>query len=546
MSFVNPDRRTLFLGLGGALAAPALARAQADSPVATTARGRLRGLRERGVCVFRGIPYAGPVSGRDRRFKAPPPAPSWTGVRDATHLGAPAIQPVGGPGAEPPPSEDCLFLNIWTPAADGAQRPVMFYSHGGGFTVGSGGRAYQDGANLAREQDVVVVASNHRLGLFGYLYLGHLLGPEYEGNQGLQDLVAALAWVKENISAFGGDPDNVMIFGESGGGGKTACLYAMPGAAPYFNKASIESPIGPEDRTPEEATDSARRLMKALGLTDPRQLLDAPAAALLGYQTGGDAQLTPGAQNRSRPQADDSRAFWPFIDGRILPEVPFKTGAPLVSADKPLIIGGCRDEAVFFFLFGDKSVFRLDDAGLHERLKRVLGPGSDDWTAAFRRTRPTATPSQLFMAILTATPWRAHAVRIAETKAAQARASVYSYILNYASPARVPGTDFAMGSPHASDIAMKFDNVDAAAPGGGFGADSSEARRRCARNMSTLWGSFAHTGRPAAPGQPAWPAYTLPGRETLLIDAECRVESDPEGEERRFWQARPDAEQIRY
>lgn len=551
MHSFNQTRRSLLVTGGVALASLgdlSRAWAQDDGPIAVTGHGRLRGVRERGVSIFRGIPYAGDVSGPERRFKAPPPPPSWTGIRDATRLGAPAIQPAGGPGAEPPPSEDCLFLNVWTPAADGAKRPVMFYSHGGGFTVGSGGRRGQDGANLAREHDVVVVASNHRLGLFGYLYLGQLLGPDYEGNQGLQDLVAALTWVNQNIAAFGGDPENVMIFGESGGGGKTKCLYGMPAAAPYFNKASIESPIGPEDWSADQATDVARQLMKALDLSDPRQLLQAPIEPLLAYQVGEASAGPPGTRPASGVRQDHrSRDFWPLMDGKWLPNLPFQSGAPAVSARKPLIIGGCKDEAVFFSL-GDKSAFSLDEAGLRQRLSASLGDRTDAWIETFKKTRPGASPSELFMAISTATPWRAHAVEIAEAKARQAQAPVYSYILSYSSPALVPGTSYPIGSPHAADIAMKFNNVDPATapPGGGmFGSDSSEAKLRTGRNMGAMWATFARTGHPAAPGQPHWPAYNLKRRATMMIDAQCRVVDDPESAERRFWQGEPDATAIR-
>jgi para-nitrobenzyl esterase len=550
MTVLHQTRRSLMLSGGLAIASlGGLTRAwaQDDGPIAVTAHGRLRGVRERGACIFRGVPYAGSVSGPERRFKAPPPPPSWVGIRDATRLGAPAIQPVGGPGGvEPPPSEDCLFLNIWTPAADGAKRPVMFYSHGGGFTVGSGGRGGQDGANLAREHDVVVVASNHRLGLFGYLYLGQLLGPEYEGNQGLQDLVAALAWVNQNIAAFGGDPDNVMIFGESGGGGKTTCLYGMPSAAPYFNKASIESPIGPEDWSADQATDVARQLMKTLGLSDPRQLLDASVAPLLAYQNGAAPTLTPGVRPDPNAKPDHrSLDFWPLIDGKVLPALPFKADAPAISAKKPLIIGGCKDEAVFFNL-GDKSAFSLDEAGLRQRLSAPLGDRADAWIETFKRTRPGASPSQLYMAISTARPWRAHAVHIAEAKARQAQAPVYSYILNYSSPSLIPGTNYPFGSPHASDIGMKFDNVDpATAPPGAFGfGEPSAAKNQSAKNMGAMWATFARTGHPAAPGQPHWPAYDNQRRATMLIDAQCRVVDDPEGEERRFWEKEPNAQQI--
>ncbi len=230
-----------------------------------TSHGKIRGVRAEGVSIFKGVPYAGRVSG-DRRFRRPAELAPWAGVRAAEQPGAPSIQPPRM--NEPEPAEDCLFLNIWTPAADQGRRPVMFYNHGGGFVVGSGSSAHQDGANLARNFDVVVVQTNHRLGLLGFLYLDELGGPDYagSGNQGLLDIVAGLGWVKDNIDRFGGDPGNVMIFGESGGGAKTSCLYAMPAAAPYFNKASIESGPGVRMFTREMAAQTTAWLLKELDL----------------------------------------------------------------------------------------------------------------------------------------------------------------------------------------------------------------------------------------------------------------------------------------
>jgi carboxylesterase type B len=223
----------------------------------------------------------------------------------------------------------------------------MVYQHGGGFVVGSGASPWQDGARLAVENDVVVVESNHRLGIMGYLYLGHLLGDQYPGNQGLKDLVMVLRWVKRNIAAFGGDPANVTIFGESGGGGKTACLYAMPSAAPYFHKASIESPIGPGHMDPDAAAAVTREVMRRLDITDAQTLLTVPVEALIKAQMGGDALAQPGTRLPGQPSGQPGIMFWPFVDGAILPEEPFARSAPALSAHKPLIIGGCKDEAVF-------------------------------------------------------------------------------------------------------------------------------------------------------------------------------------------------------
>ena len=521
-----------------ALTFPAILRgAEQNAPIAKCAQGQLRGFVDNGVQVFRGIPYGGSVSGPERRFHAPPPPENWTGVRDASQFGAPSMQRTPGPAfKQPAPAEDCLFLNVWTPALDGVKRPVMVYQHGGGFVIGSGAAPWQDGAALARENDVVVVQSNHRLGVMGYLYLGELLGPEYAGNQGLQDLVAALAWVNTNIAEFGGDPNNVMIFGESGGGGKTSALYTMPAAAPYFHRASIESAIGPGGNGPDEATEVAREVMRRLNLKDASALLTVPAADLLKAQLGNGPNVGPGTVAvDGAPITQPEMMFWPFVDGTILPEEPFRESAPAVSANKPLIVGGCKDETVFFYRM-DKSAFNLDEAGLRARLKPMLGDRTSAWIGAFRKSRPDATPSQLFIAITTAKPWRAHAVRLAEQKAKQGRAPVYSYILGYNSPELVPGTNYPEGSAHASDISMKFNTAPQFGP-------TAPARLKTAKNMSAMWANFARTGKPSAPGQPEWQPYTLSNRETMIIDVQCRIENDPERQERLFWSGESNADQ---
>lgn len=527
----------------GALAmigAPSLLRGAApDRPMAETDGGRLLGIHDRGVKVFRGIPYAGSVSGADHRFRAPPPPQGWAGIRDASVFGPPSLQPPGqpmGPG-RPTPAEDCLFLNVWTPALDGKPRPVMVYQHGGGFVVGSGAAPWQDGARLAAENDVVVVQSNHRLGIMGYLYLGQLLGDDYPGNQGLMDLVMVLRWVARNIAAFGGDPANVTIFGESGGGGKTACLYAMPAAAPYFHKASIESPIGPGHMDPDAASAVTREVMKRLGISNAAALLSVPAEALLKAQAGSDASAQPGTKLPAPPSDRPAIMFWPFIDGTILPEEPFARSAPSISAHKPLIIGGCKDEAVFFNRL-DPAAFRLDEAGLVARVSAMMGPRAREWIAAFRASRPHASPSQLYMAIATAAPWRAHAIHIAEAKARQHSAPAYAYILDYRDSTPVEGTSYPQGSPHASDIPMKFNTAPEFGP-------RDPARLKTAQNMSRMWANFARNGHPAAKGQPHWPAYTLERRETMVIDAQCRISSDPEGKERRFIMRQSGVEDLR-
>src|ERR1700722_14547303 len=332
MAYAFDRRRILKLGVATAAAPSLWLPARAADPAWHTQTvgpfieveintGRIRGGHSRGALAFKGIPYAGSVSGRNR-FKAAPKVTPWTGVRDATVLGPPAMQ---GPGTtygehEPPYSEDCLVLNVWTPAVnDGGKRPVMFYCHGGGFTSGSGGQNIQDGAHLAAAYDVVVVASNHRLGLFGYLYLGELAAEEYStsGNQGILDIIAALSWVKENIAAFGGDPGNVMLFGESGGGFKTSTLVAMPAAHGLFHKAGIQSGAMLRGLPKDIAPRTARRLLADLGIgpRDLRKLVTVPAEKLLDMQLA--AARGEGPYN-----------WGPVLDGTYLRHNPFDPAAP--------------------------------------------------------------------------------------------------------------------------------------------------------------------------------------------------------------------------
>src|SRR5437016_1189881 len=303
---------------------------------AKTAYGRLRGTRKGDLVTFKGVPNAGSVSG-ENRFKGPPPLVPWTGVRDAFTPGPPSFQP-NRPSFgvdEPVPSENCLVLNIWTPAADQRRGPVMFYNHGGGFVVGSGSTWYQDGSNVARQYDVVVVASNHRLGLLGYLFLADLAGEEYatSGNQGILDIAAALKWVRENIEAFGGDPHNVMVFGESGGGAKTSCVYALPLAKDYFNKASIESGPGVHMTPRAMATETAKMVLAELGLSDKEvpKLKEVPAEKLVEVQAAV-AKKAPGnltlSGGRSGMVVARPGGFGPVVDGTYLPNHPFDAHAP--------------------------------------------------------------------------------------------------------------------------------------------------------------------------------------------------------------------------
>ncbi|RYE11330.1 MAG: carboxylesterase/lipase family protein [Hyphomicrobiales bacterium] len=511
----------------------------ASSVEAATRHGRVRGSRSDGIAKFLGVPYAKPPLGA-LRFKAPQALDGWDGVRDAVAFASPAMQIPGaemgpaGNGRMPAPSEDCLYLNIWTPAADGKRRPVMFYNHGGGYMIGSGAATGQDGTNLARLYDVVVVQSNHRLGLLGYLFLGDLTDGDYPANQGMLDILAALRWTSENIENFGGDPDNIMVWGESGGGAKTAAIYTMPDASNLFHKASIESAAPIRFPTREGATARARRTLELLGLGtgDIAKLHDIPAETLLDVQAREVPRgVAPWAEPEGMP------GFGAFVDGTIIPQHPFADGVAPFSSDKPLMCGTCRDESVFFHLFGPPDVFGIDEAGLRSRLSEsYAGRDIDEVIATFRASRPDASPAALYFAITTSPIWR-DSIRIAEAKVRQGAAPVYMYQLAYQSPTLVPGTTFPIGSPHAADINIKFANTDKNLASFLY-ADQSPGRLRTSLAMSAYWAAFARHGRPEATGLPPWPAYTLKARPTMWLDAEPRVVLDLDRQERLFWQDR--------
>jgi para-nitrobenzyl esterase len=486
-----------------------------------TAQGRVRGGQSRGALAFKGIPYAGPVTGA-ARFKEAPPPQSWSGVRDALLLGPPSLQ---GPGTtygerEPAYSENCLVLNVWSPAVnDKRKRPVMVYCHGGGYVTGSGGSRDEDGAHLAANYDVVVVTTNHRLGLLGYLYLGELGGAEYatSGNQGMLDIVAALRWVKTNIEAFGGDPGNVMIFGESGGGGKVGTLLAMPVAQGLFHKASIESGANLRRIPKEDATQTARRVLHGLGIgvNELHKLAAVPADTLIKMQLQAEHPQSPSPVG-------------PVVDGFILPRHPFDPDAPPTAAQIPLIVGSNHDEATFFSR-EHPDVFHMPEDKLVAQAHTRFGADANRVLAAYKKAYPEATPTELFIAIVTATAFGNDTISLAERKSAQP-APVYLYRYDYWSNTPIPGTDWGLRAGHATEIAMKFYNYDI--PGlEGNGSGVAPA----SKNMSTLWTSFAHNNHPGAPGLPTWPRYDLKRRATMIIDVKCRIADDPDREIREMW-----------
>lgn len=527
------DRRSV-LGGAAALAGAAVAGgalAAASGPVARTTYGAVSGEVEDGISVFRGIPYGSPTGG-GARFMAPQPPKPWSGVREARRFGDQCPQVAAPPtpvwsswAVATGESEDCLALNVWTPGVgDGKKRPVMVWMHGGGYSVFNGSAAVYDGVRLCQRGDVVLVTLNHRLNLFGYLYLAELGGPRFtdSGNIGQLDLIAALQWVRDNIEAFGGDPGRVMIFGESGGGGKVSTLMAMPAAKGLFHRAAIQSGPGLKGISREAATATARAVCAAVGVSDknPGDLQHASVDRLTGALQ---------AVAKGMPEG-----FGPVVDGSSLPRDPFTPDAPQVSADVPVIVGYNATETTV--LFPPAGAFDLDWAGLKGALApRLSGADVDKVVADFRQLRPAASPSDLYFVITTEAWMGAGSIALAERKAALGAAGAYLYRLELETPVA------RLRSPHSLDLPLVFDNVGKSASL--LGASTPEAQK-VADQMSAAWIAFAHTGSPNAAGLASWPRYDAHARSTMIFNVVSRAVNDPYGAERQLIAALPKAGRV--
>ena len=487
--------------------------------VVSTSNGPVRGYRAGGLSIFKGLRYAAPPLGKLRFVPPQPPAP-WTAPAEALTLGAPAIQvgvepggTTGGKSAGDPPApgqpgtdEDCLFINVWTPGLTGA-RPVMVWLHGGGFAAGSGGAAMYDGAALARRGDAVIVTVNHRLNVFGYLNLADLGGHPSSGEAGMLDIVQALAWVAANIAAFGGDPANVTIFGESGGGMKVSLLLAMPAAKGLFHRAIIQSGPWLKAVPRETATRFARAFLDHLGV-EPGKLDKLQSLSAADIQAAA-AAVTPG---------NVIGGFSPSVDGIALPGGPFDPEAPAISRDVPVMIGTNKDEATLF-LIGDPHFGSYTEEDLIGRAKQAAGDRAEALVAAARETFPDYSPSHLTAAVQTATMFWGDSIKLAERKAAAGGAPVYMYLLAWETP-RGRGR---LRTPHALEIPLMFDNVETARNFVGAGDEP----QILADQMSEAWLAFARTGHPATSALPDWPAYDPERRATMVFDLESRLVEDP-------------------
>jgi para-nitrobenzyl esterase len=507
--------------------------------IAETKYGKIRGMAQNGVYSFKGIPYGGPTGG-ENRFMPPTPPQPWPGIRDATHYGPSSWQVMeglkkldfdllGAIGSDSM-SEDCLVLNVWTCGLnDQKKRPVMVWLHGGGFFTGAADALpCHDGASLARTQDVVIVTVNHRLGIFGYLHLGEIAGERYtsSGNAGMLDLVAALEWVRDNITGFGGDPGNVTIFGMSGGGAKVCILMAMPAAKGLFHHAIAESGICIKAKPINEATQTAQNFLDLLGVS--------PANIDVLHKMRADMLYSAWMSLPPVPWIPTGKAqFNPVLDGKTLPVNPFHPAAAPTASDVSFLIGSNKDEMTFM-LYHDPQFGKYDEAVIHESLiftaKGFFLDIPDDkiegLIEVYRRTRPGATPHDLLIAI-NSDLMRNASIRIAERKIAGGPAPVYMYLLNWESPA----LNGMLKSCHALEIPFVFNNVE---PTIGLIGDSPE-RFTLAKAMSSAWAAFARNGDPSHTGIPHWPAYTKETRATMVFNVNSRVENDPRREERLAW-----------
>jgi len=526
------DRRGLLIAAGAAALAPSagFAAGATRSPVVATTAGKVRGASTNGVNVFKGLRY-GADTGGARRFMPPVKPQPWTDVQDALAYGAASMQTGKGEDGETL-SEDCLFLNIWTPAkagktglADGGKRPVMVYIHGGAYNGGSGGSPLYDGTKLANRGDVVVVTVNHRLNAFGYLYLARIFNDPSaadSGNVGQMDLVLALQWVRDNIAAFGGDPGNVTVFGQSGGGAKIATLMAMPAAKGLFHRAATMSGQQVTVGGPFNATKRAQLFLDKLGIRELAQLRALPADQLLNGLKAVD------------PVAGSGGVYMgPVLDERSLTRHPFFPDAAPQSLDVPMMCGNTHDETRGFVGY-DKTMLDMSWDDVIARLPGQFNARIDidpaTVVAAYRRIYPAYSPSDVFFAAGTAgRSWKAAIIQAEER--ARAGAAAYVYQVDWRSP-RDGGV---WGAPHTIDIALVFGTLtakDSLADGGAGSIAMSH-------QMSDAFIAFARTGNPNCAAIPAWEPYTLPRRQTMVFNTPSKMADDPRGAERELFNKVP-------
>lgn len=506
-----------------------------------TDAGMLRGFEHAGVTSFLGVPYAAPPVG-ELRFKPTRPLQPWEGVRDALSFGPAAMQPDtrvdahtpermaimkfmypkgGHPLEGSPTSEDCLYLNVWTPGVDdGVRRPVMVWLHGGGFVQGSGSIGMYEGDHLAELADVVVVTLNHRLGVFGYMPSDASDGTEFRGsvNAGMADIVEALRWVQRNIAACGGDPDNVTLFGQSGGGVKISTLMAMPSAQGLFHKAILMSGPGLRVGTMPEVVRLREPLLAAAGVSSLEELQALPAQAVLDAASSlASGDNGPFAVD-PKPRTGDMALlmFRPALDGVLVTRHPMDPAPDDSVDDIPVLVGFCTHDPSFL-LIDDPDYRDFSEHGLKNYFTRVLGGEGSTWYGRYRAEFPSETPQLLLSRFLADAMFGSGSIAIAERKCRQS-APVFCYEFSYRSNF-YPGL---MGASHSMDLPFVFFNVDRSPFSG-----TDPERLVVSRNMALAWASFARFGSPAHSGIPYWPEYNPESRATMVIDTSWVVKQGP-------------------
>ncbi len=505
----NSSIFSAFSGAGLLLPAAVFADNEGKSVVADTTFGKIEGVTNSGVNVFKGIPYGADTGGANRFKPAQDPTP-WTGVRQALKYGpaAPQSDPASGRQQDGKESEDCLVLNVWSRGLkDGGKRPVLFWIHGGGFRSLSGSSPGYDGTNLCLRGDVVVVTINHRLNCMGFTYFAEIGGEEYarSGNVGMLDIVKALQWVKNNIENFGGDPNRVTIFGESGGGRKVGTTLAIPQAKGLFHGAVIESGATLRVAEPADATALAERFLQAMGLDRKTfsRIRELPLATILtAYHATASSALGSGYQ--------------PVKDGDVLPYHPFYPNASPVNPDVPVIVGANRTEMTYFA--GD-SDFNLDEQGMRTRIEGLVGKENVQTVIdTYRASNPKASPTEIYFLVFSDHNYVMASITIAERRAALQKAPAYLYYLTWQTQAR----DGRLMTPHSLDIPFMFDNTRTNPLTRG-----SDTAIALADKVSDTLIAFARTGNPNCGKLPTWQPYSGAQRNTMVLNDVSELVNDP-------------------
>jgi len=509
-----------------------------SEPVAETSFGKVRGYLNDGVYTFKGIRYAASTAGVNRFMPPRKPEP-WSDVQDCLAWGPLAPQSLGtsranpaagmgesfgiffGTNTESPTgqNEDCLMLNIFTPGlGDGGKRPVMVWIHGGGFGIGTGSAARSDGTHLARRQNVVSVSITHRLGALGYCHLGEF-DPDFahSGNVGQLDLIEALEWIRDNIEAFGGDSNRVMVHGESGGGGKIATLLGMPEAKGLFQSAILQSGTANRLPKPQKAAEYAEMLLKELQISknEIKRLQQIPFGQL----------ISAASQLEMRSGAGMLRGFVPVMGTADLPASPLDAVAN-GSAPIPIMLGCTKHEMALMLMGSGTDPKDVTNERLDGQIHAMYGDKASELLEGYRDVHPDYSPGDMLVRIMTDATMRTGAIRMAEAHVKSGGAPTYMYMFTWESP-KLPHLKAA----HGIDGTFYFDNTETV----GIAVGNPEAQT-LAKIASTAWANFARDGKPSAEGLPDWPEYSLEKRETMILSASPHVENDPMAEDRLIWE----------